>query len=83
MATTQGGQGGQGEGVQGGPLQVGDGPHERGKILELSNQNLGTGPFGYSLQCPIINEHLRDLGGQGEGVEGGHLRAGDGPHEIS
>ena len=31
-----GGPGGQGEGVQGGPLQVGDGPHESGKMLELS-----------------------------------------------
>ena len=78
-----GGPGGQGEEVQGGPLQVGDGHNERGKSLELSNQNLETGPLGYFLQCPIINEHLSDLGGQGEGVQGRPLQVGGGPHENS
>ena len=33
-------QGGQGAGVQDGPLQVGGGPHEIRKILELRNKTL-------------------------------------------
>jgi hypothetical protein len=62
-----------GEGVQGGPLQVGDGPHESDKMLELSNQNLKTAPYKYFLQCPIINYYLLGLGEQGEGGRGGPL----------
>ena len=48
-----GGPGGQGEEVQGGPLQVGGGPHESVYILELSSQTLETALFGIHLQHPI------------------------------
>jgi hypothetical protein len=50
-----GGPGGQGEGVQGGPLHVSDGPHASDKMLGLSKLKLETASYAYFLQCPIFN----------------------------
>ena len=42
-----GGTGGQGEGVQGGPLWVGVGPYDSDQILDLSNKTFESAIIGY------------------------------------
>ena len=44
-----GGPGGWGDGVQGGPLQIGGGPYESGIILNLSNKTLESASIEYHL----------------------------------
>ena len=77
-----GGPGGQGEGVQDGPLRVGGGPYESGQILDLSNKTLESALIRYPLKLFIIFYHHEGLGGQGEGVRGGPLQIGGEAHEI-
>ena len=78
-----GGPGGQGEEVQGGPLQVGGGPHESAFMLELSNKSLETASFGIFLQHSITHYYLRGLVEQVWEVQGGCLLGDGGPHESN